>query len=264
MTFLLTNDDGYFSASLTETLRGLREEAEILVLVPSSGRSASSMALTIHKPLRVDDVMRDGERVRICNGTPVDCVLLAIALARPEVLEGVVSGINDGPNLGLDIHYSGTVAAARKAALNGLQGVAISMGELGLPGVRIHLDTAYRLLPTVARLLRSDPMPPGVFVNLNIPNLLAEQITGVEGTRPGRRRYRDLMEARVDPTGRHYYWTNGVSIEPDDTPGTDAFAVACGRISLTPLSVDLDHPIPDWSPQAWVEGLAEIYAKEAM
>lgn len=263
MTFLLTNDDGYFSASLAGALRALREETEILVLVPSSGRSASSMALTIHKPLRVDEVKRDGERVRICNGTPVDCVLLAIALARPETLDGVVSGINDGPNLGLDIHYSGTVAAARKAALAGLPGVAISMGELGLPGVHIQFETAYLLLPAVARLLRSKPMPQGVFINLNVPNLPPAEITGVEGTRPGRRRYRDLMESRVDPAGRHYYWTNGVSIETDPTPGTDAAAVAAGRISLTPLSVDLDQPIPDWDPSPWVDEIAQIYAQEA-
>ena len=262
MVVLLTNDDGVFAPALIGSLEALTRRGPTSTLVPESQRSASSMAMTLHKPLRIWSVERRGHMLRVSNGTPVDCVLLAHSLDG-EKFDAVVSGVNDGPNLGLDIHYSGTVAAARKAALLGLPRVAVSMGELGVPGVEIHYPTAFSVLEAIAGLVASSPVPPGVFVNINVPNLPVDEVTGAAITRPGSRRYRDMMNVRTDPAGRNYYWVNGIDILPDETSGTDSAALAKGEVSITPLSVAIDHPIPSWEAPGWAEAIRSALLEPA-
>ncbi|MBC8515499.1 5'/3'-nucleotidase SurE [bacterium] len=254
MTLLLTNDDGVFAPALVGTLEALSMESSVRTMFPSSQRSASSMAMTLHKPLRVWTVERKHHALQVSNGTPVDCVLLAKNLYKDELV-GVVSGVNDGPNLGLDIHYSGTVAAARKAALLGLPGVAVSSGELLSLSNKIHSESTEIIVRSVAKLIRSHPIPTGVYLNINVPNLPVAELKGARLTRPGNRRYRDMMNIRTDPTGRDYFWVNGIEIFPDETDGSDSYAISQGFVSITPLSVRVDHPNPDWDCSEWAEGI---------
>ncbi len=237
MRILLTNDDGIDSEGLLALYRALHDEHEVAVIAPDRNWSIAGHNKTMDRPLRVTERQWEGTTVYASDGTPSDCVALG-ALGflgyRPDV---VVAGINKGPNLGDDITYSGTVAAAMEGVISEMPAIAFSIEDY----LDWHFETpaafAARLLRQVAR----HGLPPGVLLNVNAPNLPPAEIQGVQVTRLGRRIYRDELVKRLDPRGRPYYWIGGDIPLAHQEPGTDGYAVANGFISVTPIHLDLTN-----------------------
>ena len=234
VSILLSNDDGISSegiAVLQETLAALDE---IWVVAPDRDQSAVSHSLTLHRPLRIEPV---GPRVFAVDGTPTDCINLAINGILRERPRLVISGINHGANLGDDITYSGTVSAAMEATLLGVPAVAVSLVA----------DSAFDFAPAaafthrLAAAILDDHLPSDTLLNVNVPALPAEQIKGFALTRQGKRRYDDAIVERTDPRGKTYYWISGGPFAFVDGEGTDFSAVQQGLISVTPLHLDLTN-----------------------
>ena len=245
MRVLLTNDDGIGAAGLHALRRALAEleGIETHVIVPDSNRSATARSITTRSPLSVEEVeLDDGTTAYATDGTPVDCVRfgdLGLVGERPDL---IVSGINHGSNLGDDITYSGTVAAALEGIVLGIPAIAISQQssarEMGfLPGRRFDFTVAAGLGAALVRRLVSDSLPAETLLNVNCP---AGEATGIEVTRLGKRLYNDeLRLVDEDGDGRRRYEIYGFEPSFEDEPGTDLSAVAQGRISLTPVHFDL-------------------------
>lgn len=249
MRILLTNDDGVHAEGLLAARQALSTVGEVTVVAPDRPRSACGHSITLHKPLRVSEVsLRDGSTAYATSGTPSDCVTLAVLdLLRGAPPDLVVSGINHGPNLGWDLTYSGTVSAAMEGAILGLQAFSISVAwrlqrmieEEEGPAPPIDFSHAARFAARLARMLPRRPMPPHTLLNVNVP---PGQPRGVEATRQGIRRYSGKVERRLDPMGRAYYWLGGDDPQDQMEEGTDVKAIAEGRISITPIQLDLtDH-----------------------
>lgn len=249
MKLLLCNDDGIHAtglAALEEAVSGL---AEVWVVAPESEQSATSHALTMHKPLRVG---RRGERRFYVSGTPADCVYLAVHHLLPEPPDLVLSGINRGSNLGNDVFYSGTVAAAMEAVFQGLSSVALSL-HLEPEHVERHFDTAAEVARRVVGGLREHPLPDRVLLNVNVPNVPLEELQGLRATSLGRRHYAPLVDLRTDPRGRHYYWIGGAHQEFAALDGTDGPAVEQGWASVTPFRPDLTFEPAMDGLRAWTD-----------
>ena len=232
MNILVTNDDGIHAPALEP----LREELSLLgrvtVVVPDRDQSATSHSLTLHRPLRIH--RHDDDRFSV-DGTPTDCVLIAfhgLLGHRPDV---VVSGINQGPNMGEDVFYSGTVAAAIEGAMQGVPAVAISLVSREAADYVEPARFVRRLLLETAR---RGPRAKQV-LNVNLPRVPWKRVRGVRLTRLGTRVYRDSLIEKTDPRGRAYYWIGGDEPVWEAQEGTDFQAVEAGYISITPLSLDL-------------------------
>ncbi len=239
---LVTNDDGVFSESLEGVVGVLSEFGEVLVIVPEHERSAVSHAITLHKPLRLRRVRLGGLEIFVSNGTPADCVLLARSGVLGFQPDLVVSGVNRGPNLGIDAVYSGTVAAAREGAVGGIPSLAVSMGAMEEP---LYYESACRFLErfvgqlAVEETFRERWFPEHTFLNVNVPNVPWEEIRGARITRPGRRRYVDSVQVREDPRGTRYYWVAAERVEWDAAPETDSGALMEQFISVSPIPVEI-------------------------
>ncbi len=239
MRILVTNDDGVFADGLFALYQALSEVGDVTVVAPERQQSATGHAITLHKPLRLSPVnLRDGSPAFASNGTPSDCAALGILEAMGGDVDLVVSGINHGPNLGWDVHYSGTVSAAIEAAMVGHPSVAVSVASWDKD---IHWEPVARFAAQVAKRLQTQPLPPHTVLNINAPNLPQSEIKGVAVTTQGRRQYVDRLEKRLDPVGRPYYWLGGSLAEEaaGAEAGSDVRAVADGKISLTPIHLDL-------------------------
>ncbi len=238
MRILITNDDGIDSEGLIALRRALSPAGETVVIAPNHNWSAAGHTKTMHKPLRVTEVrMRDGQEGYACDGTPSDCVamsMLGFAGERPSL---VVSGINKGANLGGDVTYSGTVAAAMESVVNGVPGIAISLASYQEWDFEAPAQFAARL---VGQVLEKG-LAPDVLLNVNVPSIPMEQIRGVLVTRLGKRIYRDRLIERQDPFGRSYYWIGGDEPGGDAEEGTDIWALANSYISVTPIHMDLTN-----------------------
>jgi len=239
---LLTNDDGIHAPLLTRLATALEPDLEVLIVAPERQRSAASHAITLHKPLRA----RELEAGRwTLSGTPVDCVyvgMLRLASRRPSL---VVSGPNDGYNLGTDIFYSGTVAGAVEGALRGVPGVALSVAPRATDPTRAVGFSAALIRACVTGLAAGEAL------NVNIPGAGEDRYAW---TTLGRRNYHDDVTERADPWGRPYYWVGGGARGHDDIPGSDCNAVDAGIISVTPLRLDLNHPERVAAPPFAVDG----------
>lgn len=239
---LITNDDGVGSPHLAALADALAAECDVLVVAPERQRSAASHAITLHKPLRCREVAPGRYSL---SGTPVDCVyvgLLRLATRRPAL---VVSGPNDGFNLGTDVFYSGTVAGAVEGGLRGLPAIALSLAPRApAAGAAITFATA---------LIRAavGSLPAGEVLNVNLPGAGETRYCW---TTLGRRLYLDDVAERADPWGRPYVWIGGGARGHEDRPGSDCNAVADGLISITPLRLDLNHPERVASPPLVVDG----------
>jgi 5'-nucleotidase len=239
MRILVTNDDGVHADGLFALQQALRQVGEVTVVAPERPQSAAGHAITLHKPLRLSPTtLRDGTPAWASNGTPSDCATLGILEATGGTVDLVVSGINHGPNLGWDVHYSGTVAAAIEATITGRPAFAISVAEFA---TQWHWDTAAAFAARLAARIIEHPLPPHTLLNVNVPNRSASEIQGVAVTTQGRRQYLDRVEKREDPLGRPYYWLGGSLAEEakGTEAGTDVRAVADGFISVTPLHLDM-------------------------
>ncbi|HYP55846.1 MAG TPA: 5'/3'-nucleotidase SurE [Solirubrobacterales bacterium] len=247
MLVLLTNDDGIAAPGLQAARRALREldGIEVGVIAPDSNRSATARSITTRSPLSVEEVeFEDGDRGFATDGTPVDCVRFAdlgLLGGRPDL---IVSGINHGSNLGDDITYSGTVAAAFEGIVLGIPAIAVSQqsmaGGMGYVSGRFDFGLAAPLTAQLVRRLIEEPMPPETLVNVNLP---AGEATGIEVTKLGKRLYNDELKlVDEDGSGRRRYEIYGFEPSFEDEEGTDLSAVARGRVSVTPIHFDLtDH-----------------------
>ncbi len=239
---LVTNDDGIGAAGLRHLARELASVGRVAIIAPDREQSASSHALTLHRPLRVN---RQDEGIYSVDGTPTDCVNLGILNLLPERPRLVVSGINRGLNLGDDITYSGTVAAAFEGTLLGIPSFAVSQQAAK---EETDFATAARFAARLASRLLEHPLPAGTLLNVNVPR---RSPLGVRNTRQGRRTYHQGVVERTDPSGRQYYWLGGIPPRWDEDPESDFAAIRDGYISLTPLHLDLTHyPLLD-ELEAW-------------
>lgn len=232
MIILLSNDDGVQSEGLTALEDALRDCADVYTVAPDRAQSSMSHALTLHRPLRVNEL---GPRRLSVDGTPVDCVKLALTGLLPVRPDLVISGINKGPNLGDDIIYSGTVSAAIEGALLGLPAIAVSLVTFKDFNFRGAAEFIARLVTQARR----DGIPPKTLLNVNVPPLPKDRLKGWRFTRMGKRHYSENIIERVDPRGGKYYWIGGDDLGFAKEDGTDCMAVHDGFISVTPLQVDL-------------------------
>lgn len=244
MKILISNDDGYQAYGLRCLAAALGEIAEVTVVAPDRNRSGASNSLTLETPVRVEQV---DDRLYYVNGTPTDCVHIAITGLLDFEPDMVVSGINHGSNLGDDTLYSGTVAAAMEGRFLGYPAVAVSLtGER--PG---HFEAAADLTRDLVQRLVNDPLPRDTILSVNVPDLPAERIRGWQATRLGFRHRAEPVIRMADPRGRPVYWVGPSGEGQDAGPGTDFHAVAEGYVSVTPLKIDLTHhgqvgELADW------------------
>lgn len=238
MRILVTNDDGIFANGIKEISIKLSEIAEVIVVAPDRERSAIGHAITIHTPLRVEkteNIIPNIEAWTI-NGTPSDCVKIAVESIMKKKPDLIVSGINNGPNLGTDVIYSGTVSAAIEGAMHSIPSVAISAclfnGNINYEGIaKISCNI-------IKNLIRKD-LPKNIILNINVPSLPLEQIKGIKITELGIRKYNNNYVKRTDPKGKNYYWLSGELIEIENKETSDIVAIEEGYVSITPLHFDL-------------------------
>lgn len=235
---LLTNDDGIEATGLKlleKIVRGIA--SDVWVVAPEHEQSGASHSLTLHRPLRMRQA---GPQRFAVDGTPTDCVLLAVnrllADKRPTL---ALSGINSGANLGDDVTYSGTVAAAMEATLLDVPAIALSMVYSDRDA--IHWPTVERYAPDVIRRLVAQSWPRNTLINVNFPDLPLEAVTGIAVTRQGRHKIGDQLMERTDPRGRPYFWIGPLRDKDPGLPGTDLAAITEGKIALTPILLDLTN-----------------------
>ncbi len=240
MRILLSNDDGIDALGIRAMEDALLEFADVWVIAPASEQSAKSHALTMHKPLRVEH--RDSRHIAI-GGTPVDSVYMALHHFMPEPPDLIVSGINKGANLGEDIHYSGTVAAAREACLFGFPSLAVSLHiDFSSDDKRLHWDTATPVACALAKKIHKEGLPPQTLINLNVPNIPKELLKGVRVAELGRHHYHCLVDERVDPRGKRYYWLGGLHEKFSGSDSSDGALVERGYAAVSPIGTDVTVP----------------------
>jgi len=232
MHILLSNDDGYESPGIQCLAQSLTDIAQVTVVAPDRNRSGASNSLTLDDPIRAS-VMPDGV-IRV-DGTPTDCVHLAITGLLEQEPDMVISGINQGANLGDDVLYSGTVAAAMEGRFLGLPALAVSL----LGPEPVYYDTAARVVRDLLARLTRDPLSFDTILNVNVPNLPYSELAGIQCTRLGHRHRAEAVIKAKDPRGRDIYWVGPPGEEQDAGEGTDFYAVRHGFVSVTPLHVDL-------------------------
>ncbi len=247
MHILLSNDDGYLAEGLVALADALRKHADISVVAPDRNRSAASNSLTLEMPLRA--YAMDNGFIKV-DGTPTDCVHLAITGLLKTEPDMVFAGINHGSNLGDDVLYSGTVAAATEGRFLGLPAVAISLAGNN-PS---HFETAAHVAVTLLRQLVNSPLPQDTILNVNVPDVAIEDLKGYQATRLGQRHKSEPVIKSEDPRGRIIYWVGPPGAEQDAGPGTDFYAVNTGFVSVTPLQLDLTwyeriNDLKAWLPQ---------------
>lgn len=232
MHLLLTNDDGIGSPALAQLKRNLEPYGRVTIVAPDRNQSATSQSLTLHRPLRIHALEPD---VYSVDGTPTDCVLVAFHGRLVDRPDFVVSGINHGPNMGEDVFYSGTVAAAIEGVLQGVPAIAASLVTRQPTDFAEPAASVGRLLGQVLRR----GMPDRLLLNVNFPFRPTSELEGVQLTRLGTRVYQDTLVKKVDPRGRDYYWIGGEDPVWRPEPGTDFHAVHHGFVSVTPMRLDL-------------------------
>lgn len=244
MHILVSNDDGYQAPGLAELARALAQVARVTVVAPDRDRSGASNSLTLDRPLRATPQPSGFIAV---NGTPTDCVHVAITGLMEEEPDMVISGINLGANLGDDVLYSGTVAAAMEGRFLGLPAMAVSLTSFE----GRHFETAARAAMLLLARMQAQPLPSDTILNVNVPDIPWEQVRGFRSTRLGYRHKSESVVRGMDPRGRPIYWIGPAGPEADAGPGTDFHAIAQGYIAVTPLQVDLTRhkaldTVGDW------------------
>lgn len=248
MKILISNDDGVHAPGLTYLANALGKIADITVVAPDRNRSGVSNSLSLEHPLRVVTTANGFYSV---NGTPTDCVHLAVTGLLKEMPDMVVSGINEGSNLSDDVIYSGTVAAATEGRFLGLPALAIS-----LAGPRCeHYDTAAQIAKILVEQLRQQPLTSVTLLNVNVPDLPFSELKGIQVTRLGTRHIAEPTIKAMDPRGRKIFWIGQPGPEQDAGPGTDFYAVNTGYVSVTPLHFDLTHHKVLDELSTWVQPL---------
>src|SRR3970040_163968 len=248
MRILVSNDDGSFSPGIALLAQRLAALGEVTVVAPERDRSGASNSLTLDRPL---SVRRASNGFFFVNGTPTNCVHLAVTGVLDFLPDIVVSGVNLGANMGDDTIYSGTVAAATEGFLLGIPSLAVSLASKEGRFIATAVDVAQQL---VERFRRA-PLGQPVLLNVNVPDVAREALGVLEVTRLGRRHKAEAVAKMRTPRGEQAYWIGAAGAAPGAGPGTDFHAVASGRVSVTPLQVDLTHPAQLAAARAWLAAL---------
>ena len=242
MKILISNDDGIAANGIRALTETLSKEHEVYVVAPDRERSAAGHSLTLHTPLRVEELEETktgAKRTWVTTGTPGDCVKIAInaILSPEEIPDLVISGINHGPNLGSDILYSGTVSCAMEGAMMGIPSIAVSLASMQSD----YEDFIYpaQFVNALLHKLKDFQFPPKSILNVNIPALDEDDIAGVAITELGKKMFTDNYEKRVDPRGKVYYWMAGELISESTNAKTDIAAVRNNKISITPVTYEM-------------------------
>ncbi|MBD2104615.1 5'/3'-nucleotidase SurE [Leptolyngbya sp. FACHB-261] len=250
MRLLIGNDDGIFAPGVRALANALAQAGHtITVVCPDRERSATGHALTLHKPLRVEnisEIFHSAVQAWACSGTPSDCIKLALDALLSEPPELVLSGVNRGANLGTDVLYSGTVSAAMEGLLEGIPSLAISQVSYTSLDFAVSAQVSCELVAQIERA----PLPL-TLLNVNVPPIAFAELQGFALTRLGVRRYQDIFEKRVDPRGRIYYWLAGEAIEEEAEPDTDIGAVRAKQVSITPLHPNLTSEVGLKVMESW-------------
>lgn len=255
MEILLTNDDGVRAEGLWRLARVAAKRGRVVVCSPDRERSACSHAMTLRDPLRVRQVEIDGgHEAYEVDGFPVDCVNVALTEYFPNGCDLVISGINNGPNLGWDVTYSGTVGGALEGAINGIRSFAISVAQY-VSDSPIHYETAEQWLDENFENLLNAPMAKHSIINVNVPNIAWPELRGTRITKMGTRIYEDRVEKREDPWGRPYYWQGGIVVMDTGIVETDVHAINEGFVSVTPLRLD-------WTVHEMLKPLEESFRRK--
>ena len=235
---LVTNDDGVHSPGLLSLFNAMRDLGEAYVVAPDRERSAVSHALTLHRPLKVEELR---ERVFSINGTPTDCVAVGVNKILPKKPTFVVSGINKGGNLGDDLTYSGTVSAAMESTIMGIPAFAVSLVTQKQNSLSCNFDAAAGIASGIGRYILKNSLPYDTLLNVNVPDVLPENIKGMKLTRQGKRIYDDSIQETFDPHGEKHYWIGGGKPYWERGEDTDIQAVQDHCISITPIHLDLTN-----------------------
>lgn len=239
---LVTNDDGVYASGIQALAKALDVIGTVTVIAPDRNRSAAGHPKTLHKPMRLEPVIwPDGRTVYACSGAPSDCVALAMLGAAEVIFDLVVSGINSSYNLSSDVFYSGTVAGAMESIIHGVPALAVSLGgpASGPASPAVAEAAAAEIAAEIATEALAQGLPPQTLLNINLPHFSRADLRGVQTTRLGRRVYRDVLDTRMDPSGRPYYWIGGDIPAGIPEEGSDIGAVESGCVSVTPLGIDL-------------------------
>jgi 5'-nucleotidase len=234
MKILISNDDGYFSPGIKALADALSTIAEINVVAPERNRSGASNSLTLDRPLMVKQASNGFYFV---NGTPTDCVHLAVTGLIDGLPDMVISGINDGANMGDDTIYSGTVAAAMEGFLLGIPSFAVSMEHHHA----VHFETAAQVVLDLVKSYQEEAFPPPILLNINVPDIPYEELKGIQVTRLGKRHKAEPVIKTLTPRQEPIYWVGAAGEAQDAGEGTDFYAVANRQVSITPLQADLTY-----------------------
>jgi 5'-nucleotidase len=231
---LLTNDDGVHSEGLLALREIFAKTDNVCVVAPERERTCVGHSITLHKPLRIKKV---ADNTYASNGSPADCIYLGIKAILKKKPDIIISGINKGPNMGQDVNYSGTVAAAKEGAFLGIPSIAVSM----CAREQFLFNDAALITQRIVDIIKNKAFIKNTFLNINIPNIPHNTLNGFKVTKLGKRIYNDEVLERIDPRGGTYYWIGGNSENYEDMRGTDFYAVEKGYISITPLGLDMTH-----------------------
>ncbi|MCG6911902.1 MAG: 5'/3'-nucleotidase SurE [Deltaproteobacteria bacterium] len=235
MDILLSNDDGIQAEGLWALYRCFAPSHHLIVVAPDRERSAIGHAITLHAPIRAEAVSMNGEKnAYAVNGTPADCIKLAVTELVGKKPDLVIAGINPGANVGVNVNYSGTLAAAREATLYGIPAIAVSIQGRS----PAYYDEAAVFVEGLARRVGRHGLPQGTLLNVNIPDLPWDRLKGIRFSRQGSEHFKEGMEKRFDPRNRPYYWYGAYAQEPTGQADADAMALAEEHISITPLQCD--------------------------
>ncbi len=257
MNILIANDDGIAANGIRALAEALSVNNDVYMVAPDRERSAAGHSLTLHTPLRVEELEpKFGlKRTWVTTGTPGDCVKIGLSaiLAENEKPDLIISGINHGPNLGVDILYSGTVSCALEGAMRGYPSMAVSLASMKTQyeDFKVAAEFVAEFVPRVHKI----NFPKKSILNVNIPCLPREDISGVAITKLGDKMFTDNYDKRVDPRGKVYYWLAGELVKCDEDDGTDINAIRCNKISITPVTFEMTHKsiMPELE-QAFCEG----------
>ncbi len=237
MRVLITNDDGIHASGIQTLAKHFASFATVTVVAPDRQQSATSHSITLHKPLHVDEVhLGSSIRAYQVNGTPADCVKLALGALCEDAPDLVLSGVNSGANLGLDIVYSGTASAAAEAVLQGFKAIALSVTK-----PPFDFTASVRIAENLAHQVIQHGLTADTYLNVNIPPLPYDELKGIVVTRIGVRKYKNAYERRTDPLGRNYYWQAGKIVKVHNEQDTDVHAIEAGKVSVTPVHFDFTN-----------------------
>ena len=234
MNIFLTNDDGIFSEGLKALLKFLKRKNNVFVVVPETEKSAVSHSINLFNPIRVKEVKFDDFKFFVVSGTPVDCVKIGVKELIKDKIDLLISGINLGPNLGMDILYSGTVSAACEGAILGIPSISVSIAGYD----NFNLEDSSKITLKIIEIVEKIKFPEDTILNINIPNKKIKEIKGIKITYQSKSRFNEEYEKRVDPRGNTYFWLKG-SFKIAEEKGSDVDAIKNDYISITPLKLNL-------------------------